>query len=66
MSHLARLHRKFEAPRCSHLRTEHVCLCTGLLTQFQLRGDSLMEASERQSQPFQRTTLNKHTVAIMK
>ncbi|CAL5227905.1 g10948 [Coccomyxa viridis] len=38
----------------------------GLLTQFQLLGDSLMEATERQTQPTQRTLLNKNTVAIMK
>ena len=39
---------------------------TGLLTQFQLLGDSLMEATERQTQPTPRTLLNKNTVAIMK
>ena len=47
-------------------RIRNVCMCAGLLTQFQMLGDSLMEASERQTQPTQHATLNKNTVAIMK
>ena len=38
----------------------------GLLTQFQQLGDSLMEATERQTQPTPHESLNKHTLAVMK
>ncbi|CAK0736308.1 hypothetical protein CVIRNUC_000725 [Coccomyxa viridis] len=37
----------------------------GLLTQFQQLGDSLMEATERQTQPTPHDSFNKHTLAVM-
>ena len=44
----------------------HMCMPAGLLTQFQQLGDSLMEATERQTQPTPHDSFNKHTLAVMK
>ena len=42
----------------------HMCMPAGLLTQFQQLGDSLMEATERQTQPTPHDSFNKHTLAV--
>ena len=47
-------------------RRLHVHMPAGLLTQFQQLGNSLMEATERQTQPTPHESLNKHTLAVIK